>query len=329
MGRVHRPRHGSLQFWPRKKSKKPYAEIKAWVKTKNPSLLGFAGYKAGMTHIVAKDLRPNSLTKGEEVVWPVTVIECPALKIYSIRFYKKTSNGLTVASEILNPKLEKELSKKVNASKKKDFDSKVKEISSKVNDFYDLRVNVYTQPKRAGFGKKKPEIFEIGVGGSSVKDKLDFILGLLEKEISVNEVLKEGVKVDIHGVTRGKGFQGVIKRFGAQLRSHKSEKKRRGSIKGPEMPGKTLWTALMPGRMGYNLRTEYNKDILMIGNDPQKINPKGGFLHYGLVKNNFVLIKGSVPGHVKRLVTLTEPIRGSRGFGQNMQIQYISTESKQ
>ncbi len=329
MGRVHRPRHGSLQFWPRKKSKKPYAEIKAWVKTKNPSLLGFAGYKAGMTHIVAKDLRPNSLTKGEEIVWPVTVIECPALKIYSIRFYKKTSNGLTVASEVLNSKIDKELSKKVNASKKKDFDAKVKEISSKVNDFYDLRVNVYTQPKRAGFGKKKPEIFEIGVGGSSVKDKLDFILGLLEKEISVNEVLKEGVKVDIHGVTRGKGFQGVIKRFGAQLRSHKSEKKRRGSIKGPEMPGKTLWTALMPGRMGYNLRTEYNKDILMIGNDPQKINPKGGFLHYGLVKNNFVLIKGSVPGHVKRLVTLTEPIRGSRGFGQNMQIQYISTESKQ
>ncbi len=329
MGRVHRPRHGSLQFWPRKKSKKPYAEIKAWVKTKNPSLLGFAGYKAGMTHIAAKDLRPNSLTKGEEVVWPVTVIECPALKIYSIRFYKKTSNGLAVASEVLNSKIDKELSKKVNASKKKDFDSKVKEISSKINNFYDLRVNVYTQPKRAGFGKKKPEIFEIGVGGSSVKDKLDFVLGLLEKEISVNEVFKEGIKVDIHGVTRGKGFQGVIKRFGSQLRSHKSEKKRRGSIKGPEMPGKTLWTALMPGRMGYNLRTEYNKDILMIGNDPQKINPKGGFLHYGLVKNNFVLIKGSVPGHVKRLVTLTEPIRGSRGFGQNMQIQYISTESKQ
>ena len=329
MGRVHRPRHGSLQFWPRKRSKKGYAEIKAWVKSKNSSLLGFAGYKAGMTHVVARDSRPNSLTKGEDIVWPVTVIECPALKIYSIRLYKKTLNGLSVAADVLNPKLDREISRKVNVQKKTDFDLKIKEISSRLDGFSDLRVNVYTQPKKAGFGKKKPEIFEIGVGGSGVKEKLDFVLGLLDKDINVSDILKDGNKVDVHAVTKGRGFQGVVKRYGSQLSSHKSEKKRRGSIKGPERPGKTLWTVLMPGRTGYRLRTEYNKDILMIGNDPAKINPKGGFLHYGLVKNNFVLIKGSIPGHVKRLVTLTEPIRGSRGFGQNIQIQYISRESKQ
>lgn len=328
MANIKRPRHGSLQFWPRKKAKRPYAKIKSWVKTKNVNLLGFPGYKAGMTHVVLKDLRSNSQTKNESIVWPVTVIECPYIKILSLRFYKKTPYGLKVVYEIFNSKLDKELNRKLNISKKQDFDNKIKEISSKLEQFDDLRACVYTQPKKIDL-KKKPEVFELGIGGNYVKDKFNFVLNVLDKEIRVSDVIKTGNKIDVHGVTKGKGFRGAVKRFHVQLLSHKAEKKRRTNVFGPGVPAKVHWGMIMPGRMGFNLRTEYNKDVLLVSDKPESVNPNGGFLHYGLVKSDFVLIKGSVPGHVKRLVTMTEPIRGTRGLGQQVEIQNISKESKQ
>lgn len=329
MAKIKRPRHGSLQFWPRVKSKRPYAKVKSWVKSKNTNLLGFAGYKAGMTHVVVKDTRPNSITKGETIVWPVTVVECPSIKIFSLRFYKKTPYGLRVVSEVIINKQDKDLSRKLKLSAKQDFDTKLKEISGKLNQFDDLRINVYTQPRKTGIGKKKPEVFEMGVGGLTIKEKFDYILNLLNKEIKVGDVIKSGNKVDVHAVTRGKGFQGVIKKFSVKLMDHKAEKKRRTAIWGPSVPAKIIWGMNMPSRMGYNLRTEYNKDIVFVGDKPEKVNPKGGFMHYGIVKNDYVLIKGSVPGPVKRLITFTEPIRGTKGFGQNIEVQYVSQESKQ
>ncbi|MBI2148113.1 50S ribosomal protein L3 [Candidatus Woesearchaeota archaeon] len=328
MAKIRRPRHGSLQFWPRKKAKKPYAKVKSWVKSKNIGLLGFVGYKAGMTHVAVKDSRPSSLTKGDNIVWPVTVIECPTIKIFSLRFYKKTQYGLKVVFEIINGRLDKELSRKVKLSKK-DIEPKLKDVSSKLDQFDDLRVCVYTQPNKTGIGKKKPEIFELGVGGNNVKEKFDYVVGLLGKEVRVSDVLKQGNKIDIHAVTRGKGFQGVVKRFGVHLMGHKTEKKRRTNIYGPTIPSKILWGMIMPGRMGFNLRTEYNKDVVFVGDKPEKVNPKGGFLHYGLVKNDYVLIKGSVPGHVRRLITMTESIRGTKGFGHGVELQNVSLESKQ
>ena len=309
MANIRRPRHGSLQFWPRKRSKKPYAKIKSWAKSKTTSLLGFVGYKVGMTHVVLKDTRSNSQTKGENIVWPVTVIECPSIKILSLRFYKNTPYGLRVVSEVFNPRLDKDLSRKLRLPKKQNFDEKIKDLTSKLEKFDDLRVNIYTQPRKVEL-KKKPEVLELAVGGNSIKEKLDYALSILEKEIKVSEILKQGIKVDIHSVTKGKGFQGAVKRFGVQLLSHKAEKKRRTNVFGPGVPAKVHWGMIMPGRMGFNLRTEYNKDLLFISDKPEKVNPKGGFLHYGLVKNDYVLIKGSVPGHVKRLITFTEPIRG-------------------
>ena len=53
------PRRGSLQYWPRKRAKSPVARVKAWANVKDPILLGFAGYKAGMTHVMAVDNTKN------------------------------------------------------------------------------------------------------------------------------------------------------------------------------------------------------------------------------------------------------------------------------
>ena len=327
MANVRRPRKGSLQFWPKRKAKRQYAKIKSWSKDKNVSLLGFAGYKAGMTHVTVKDTRPGSHTKGDEVMWPVTVLECPPLKIYSIRFYKKDNYGLKLMTEVVNPKQDKYLGRKVDLVKKQK--STLTGIEPTIAEYADVRVNVYTQPYKSGLGKKTPELFELAIGGNDTKAKLDYAKTLLDKEIKVSDVLKSGIKVDVHSVTKGKGFQGVIKRSGAELKQHKAEKKRRGVVYGPLNPRKILWGVPACGRMGYNLRTEYNKDLILIDSNPTKVNPKGGFMHYGLVRSDYVLLKGSVPGLRNRLVTFTKNIRNTKPLGNQIELTYVSTESKQ
>jgi len=113
------------------------------------------------------------------------------------------------------------------------------------------------------------------------------------------------------------------------LKSHKSEKKRRspGNL-GAFTPRKVSWKVPQHGQHGFHKRTEYNKLLLSIGQDPEAVNQKGGFKGYGLVKNKYILIKGSVGGPSKRLIIFTESIRGKKSE-QPLDIKYISTESKQ
>ena len=314
MPKRHQPRSGSLQFWPRVRSKKIYSNIKNWFQNNDPKPLAFSGYKVGMTHI--QDTRPGK--KGVEIVTttPVTIIECPPLKPLSLRFYRNTPYGSQVITQIFSKNLNKELAKKIILPKK------TKEEIPKDYDF--LKLIVYTQPKLTGIGKKKPEIFEMPLGGD-----LEYAKSLLEKEIDLEEVFKVGQYTDTHSITIGKGFTGPVKRFGISLKSHKSEKKRRapGNL-GAFTPRKVSWKVPQHGQHGYHKRTEYNKLLLNIGTEPEKINQKGGFKGYGLVKNKYMLIKGSVGGPSKRLIIFTESIRGKKSE-QPLDIKYISTESKQ
>jgi len=140
--------------------------------------------------------------------------------------------------------------------------------------------------------------------------------------------------VDTIAVTKGKGFQGPVKRFGVRIQYGKAKRSSKarvvGSI-GPWSPSRTMWTVPMAGQMGYHKRTEYNKKILKIGEatEVDEINPEGGFVKYGLVKNNYVLLKGSVPGPSKRLVMLRKAVRPHGKHNDPAQISYISTKSKQ
>ncbi len=310
MAKKHHPRRGSLQYWPRKRAKRAYARIRSWPKLDSTKLLAFIGYKVGMTHLIARDNTATSLTKNQNISIPVTIIECPPIKPLSLRFYKQTDSGLKVISDVLAPKLDKELKRKINIKKKK------AEIPK---DYTDVRLVVYTQPKLTTIGKKKPEILEIAVSGPKEK-KLDFLKNLLEKEIKLQDVLKENQLLDIHTITKGKGFQGPRKRFGLALRQHKSEKSRRtaGNL-GPWTPKKVSFRVPQPGKMGYHQRTEYNKQAIKISNKPDEINPKGGWKHYGLVKNDYIIIKGSVAGPPKRTIIITEPIRPSNKI-KNLEI---------
>jgi len=300
------PRKGSMQFWHRKRAKRVRARVRTNLKSSDVKPLMFAGYKVGMTHLIAVDNRATSKTKGEKIAVPATIIECPAIKIFAVNFYKKTTHGLALSSTLVSTKLDKNVSRIVPMPKK----AKKKFADYKPEDYDDIRLVVYTQPRLTYIGKKKPEIFEIRLGGS-VADKFNFAKEHFEKEITLKEVLKAGQAVDCHSISKGKGFQGAVKRFGVAVRHHKSEKTKRGpGSLGPWIgQGHIMWRVAHAGKMGYHQRIEYNKYILKIGEKPEEVNPKGGFLNYGLVKNPYVILKGSVAGPRKRLIILSEAMR--------------------
>jgi len=269
--------------------------------------VGFAGYKVGMTHAMAVDNRKDSLTKGEEIAIPVTIIECPPVKVIGIRLYKKTDKGLQLGTEIFSAN-DKTLAKKLRLPKK-DSKARLEEIGKKVEGYADVRLQISTQPSITSIGKKKPEVFEVAIGGSDLKARLEYAQQQLGKEIRVVDALKEGEQVDLHAVTKGKGYQGPVKRFGVSLRQHKSEKGRRGPANLGPWTGNRSWTVAHAGQTGLHNRMLRNSWILKIADSSESINPKGGFQHYGLVKNAYVILRGSVQGSTKRLIRLTPASR--------------------
>ncbi len=302
-----------MQFWPRVRAKKETARIRSWINSNEIKPLGFAGYKVGMTHIIGLDPK----NKSQPTSLPVSIIECPPLKIIGFRFYK---NSLAL-SQILSAQ-DKFLSRRL-ILKKKTTEAK------NITDYDDIRLIVSTQPSLTRIGKKSPEIFELALGGKK-EDKLKFAQEKLGKEILVTDIFKEGNQVDIHAVTKGKGFQGPMKRFGISRRQHKSEKSIRnpGSLGAWEAQGKIMYRVAHAGKMGYHLRTEYNKQILKIGKNDELI-MKGGWLHYGFLKNPYIMLKGSISGSKKRLIRFNHSIRANYKLKEAMPISYISLESKQ
>ncbi len=318
MGKAHKPRSGSMQYWPRKRAKRHYARVRSWPMSKEAKLLGFAGYKVGMTHLAFIDNKKQTLTKGQEINCPVTIIECPPLKAASVRFYKKNNSCSKLVSEIFAEKLDKELERKINMPKAQkpktsEGSEKTKKKIEDIKDYDDITILVYTQPKLTGIGKKKPEMFEIGMGGDK-EAKLQYAKSILGKEISVKDIFKEGQQVDIHAVTKGKGFQGPVKRFGISIRASKSEKTKRGpgSLGGWKAQGHFMYRVAHAGQTGYHTRTHYNSWLLKISDKPEEINQKSGFKHYGVVKNQYILLKGSVDGSTKRLIRMVNSLYPNR-----------------
>jgi large subunit ribosomal protein L3 len=324
MGKRANPRHGSMQFWPRVRSSRSHAFVRTW-KDAGQGILGFAGYKVGMTHLMVTDNRATTKTKGLEIACPATIVECPPLKIAGIRFYKNSTYGPQPLTQILSEKLDKELAKTITIPKQ--HDKKIEDVK----EYDDLVLLAYTQPKLTGIGKKAPEIFEVGIGGKK-EEKLKYAQEKLGKEIHVDEVFKEGQQLDIHAITKGKGFQGAVRRFGISIRHHKSEKDIRnpGSLGGWSAQGHVMYRVAHAGRMGYAQRTEYNKQVLKIGKDVKDVQPQGGFFHYGTIRNPYLIIRGSLAGAKKRLLKFSHAIRPSAKISKDAPIiTYLSKDTKQ
>ncbi|MFT7615471.1 MAG: large subunit ribosomal protein L3 [Candidatus Woesearchaeota archaeon] len=324
MGKKRSPRHGSMQFWPRVRAKKETARVRSPNVGAEAKLCEFAGYKAGMTQVTFVDPRKTSLTKGQTVTQAVTIIECPPVQIIAVRFYKQEMDGLQCVGQVNATKVMTDVQKRLvlpKEAKEGSFDS-VKEYDS-------VRLVVATQPKLCGFAKKVADIFEAQLGGDK-DSQLSYAKEKLGTMVAATDVLSAGDVVDSHAVTTGRGYQGPVKRFGVNLRASKSEKTKRGpgSLGGWKAQGHVMYRIAYAGDMGYHLRTDYNKQVLLLGDDASKVNPVSGLTRYGVVKSSFILIKGSVSGTKKRLIRLTKANRVYRKSVRGAVVDQISVVSQ-
>jgi len=292
------PRKGSLQYWPRKRASKFLPSVNWDAIDSGKNLKGFICYKAGMASASVKDDSPDSMTKGKKIIIPVTILECPTMKIFSVRFYKDHK----VAKEIIGNNLDKELKKKVKLPK-------VKERSLEgVKEYDDVRIIVYAQSKKTGI-KKSPDLSEIGLTGTT-EEKINFIKENLGKEISVLDFFEKGQLVDLRGLTKGKGLSGPVKRFGITLKAKKSEKgqRRPGSL-GPWHPARVTFRVPQAGQLGMFTRIIYNNKIVDLGKAEDKFN---NLKNYGNVNNDYLIVAGSVQGSAKRQLLITAPLRETK-----------------
>ena len=280
--------------------------------TEKSSLLGFAGFKAGGIHILTVDDREKTPNFGKQLLNAATVIATPPIKIIGIRGYTRDLYGQHAIFDVYAKDLPKELSRKFDA---KSTDDGISKAESLLESASDVMAIVAISPNSIGLGQKVPFVFEVAVSGKDPRSQYDYVKSLLGREIKNTDVFQIGQNIDVFGITRGKGIEGPITRFGVKRKQHKSRKSVRavGTL-GPISPAVVMYTVARQGQRGFHQRTEYNKRILIISNtdkDAQNsINPPGGFKHFGLVKGDYIVVKGSVPGVPKRLVKMRQPIRG-------------------
>jgi len=329
MAKKHKPRSGSLAYYPKKRARSEKPRVKSFNrKNEEAKAMNFFAYKAGMTHILGTDQHQKSATFGQKVRFAVTLLECPPIKIVGYRAYIKSSKALKAISEEWTTELPKEISRKIAGLGKKKKDKKGKKeseektkareekksskkpgaelIAEKAEKISEVRLIGCLQPWLTGIGKKKPEIVEISIDGS-VEKQLGYAKGMLGKELGAADVFTAKDFLDASAVTKGKGFQGVVKRAGVTIQGRKAKKRRIVGSIGPWHPADVMFTVARAGQLGYQHRTEQNKKLLKIGSD--NVNSKSGFKKYGLIKNDYLMIEGSVPGPAKRCIALRKGLR--------------------
>ncbi len=328
----HGPKRGSLAYLPRGQASRPIGRIRFWPEVdEGPVLLGFAGYKAGMTYAFLVEDRQRSPSFGKEVIYPVTILDTPPMLICAVRAYARDLNGLKTFTEAWASSLPKDFERIKGIPIEAKPDENLKKMEENLEKIVEFRVTAATQPRLAEVPKKRPDVMEIGIGGGTVKERFEYVKDLLGKTVTFEEVFKEGQFVDAISVSKGKGWQGPVKRWGVRILQNKSNKTKRGvGTLGAWGPARVLYTVPRAGQMGYHQRTEFNKRVLRIGKVGKEVTPEGGFLRYGILRNTYVMLKGSIPGTAKRLIRLRYSARVPKGIsGSPPQITYVSLESPQ
>lgn len=294
-----------------------------------PTLSGFAGFKAGSIHVITIDDRERTPNFGKPRFNASTIIATPPVLICGLRAYSKSREGLRALGEAYAKNLPKELQRKMVITKPPE--ENLAKIENRFNDISRLSALVGVFPRKAHLEQKKPFLFEIRVMGGDIKSQLDYLKGLLGKDVSVSDVLKPGGYVDISSITKGKGYEGPVTRFGIKRKHHKSRKSVRAVASiGPWHPAAVTYTVARAGQKGFSQRTEYNKRILLVSNAATSpITPKGGFHKFGIVDGDYIILKGSTPGPVKRLVRIRGPLRPPSAKPQLPKIVSVSVTSTQ
>jgi large subunit ribosomal protein L3 len=288
-----------------------------------------------MTHVIMVDDHKSSPTEGKEIMVPVTVIEVPMMKVAAIRAYSRDTYGKHAFTELWADQLDAVLGRRITLPKDYNKEAALKKFTDALSAglVAEIHAVTYTQPASlSGVPKKVPDLMEIKIGGADLKKMFEFAQGILGKEVALSNVIQAGAYADITAITTGKGTNGAVKRWGISLRKRKHSvggKERHLGTLGPWNPHHVRWQVPQIGQLGFQQRTEFNKRILKISEDASEITPAGGFLHYGVLKNPYILVKGSIPGPVKRLIRIRPAIRQGEHVVRMPAIQFVSTQSKQ
>ncbi|CZT41500.1 60S ribosomal protein L3 [Rhynchosporium secalis] len=334
------PRHGSLAFLPRKRAARHRGKVKSFPKDdpKKPvHLTATMGYKAGMTTIVRDLDRPGAKSHKKEVVEAVTVIETPPVIVVGLVGYIETPRGLRSLTTVWAEHLSDEHSESSGSSITRELE-RIKKYCTVV------RVLAHTQIRKTPLKQKKAHLMEIQINGGSIADKVEFGNGLFEKPVEISSLFEQDEMIDVIAVTKGHGFSGVTSRWGTKKLPRKTHKGlRKVACIGAWHPSHVQWTVARAGQDGYHHRTSTNHKVYRIGKgddegnaatefdvSKKQITPMGGFVRYGEIKNDFIIVKGSVPGVKKRVMTLRKSmfVHTSRKALEKVDLKWIDTSSK-
>jgi len=358
------PRSGSLGFLPKKRTKRHAGRVRSFPRddtTVEPHLTAFRGYKAGMTHVVRGVDRPGALMHKREVVDAVSIVETPPMIVVGVVGYVETPSGLRTLSTVFAEHLSEEYKRRCYknwykakkkaytkyAAKYKDGAKDIEHELDRIGKFCSIvRVIAHTQVKKLNLRVKKAHIMEIQVnGGADSKAKVDFAKNLFEKEVPIDSVFSKDEQLDVLGVTKGKGYEGVTTRWGVTRLPRKTHRGlRKVACIGSWHPARVSTTVARAGQNGYFHRTELNKKVYRIGKAGDKascqtkadlteksITPMGGFVHYGEITNDWVMLKGAIVGVKKRPVILRKSLmkHTKRRHLEEIDLRFIDTSSKQ
>jgi len=366
--KFEKPRSGNLGFLPRKRTKHHAGKIKSFPKddkSKKPHFTAFMSYKAGMTHIVRDVDRPGSKLHKKEVAEAVSVVEAPPMRVVGFVGYVETPRGLRALTSVwaghISQECKRRFYKSWYKSKQKAFtkyqkrwEEASKESQTPMQTEIDrakkycqvIRAICHTQISKVKIGQKKAHIKEIQINGGSTSDKVDFVTGLFEQEVKVADVFSQDEMIDVIGVSKGKGFEGVVTRWGVTRLARKSHRGlRKVACIGSWHPARVQFQVPRSGQLGYGHRTEINKKIYRIGKNAKEdpasamtendltekgITPMGGFSHFGEVNEDWVMIKGGIVGTRKRIITLRKSLlpQVSRRANEKIELKFIDTASK-
>ncbi|GAB9474832.1 hypothetical protein Gpo141_00011949 [Globisporangium polare] len=356
------PRHGHIGFLPKKRTKHHRGRVRKFPRddaSKAPHLTAFMGYKAGMTHIVREVDRPGSKVHKKEVVEAVTIVETPPMVVVGVVGYVETPRGLrsltTVWAEHLSEEVKRRFYKNWYHAKRKAFTKYAKKYQTNPADIENeinrikkycqvVRVLAHTQIRKVNLRQKKAHLLEVQVNGGSVADKVDFAKSLFEKQVPVAAVFAKDEMIDICGVTKGHGYEGVITRWGVSRLPRKSHRGlRKVACIGAWHPSRVRFTVARAGQHGYHHRTEVNKKIYRVGAagdnkscmteqdlTEKSITPLGGFPHYGVINEDWLMLKGAIVGVKKRAITLRKSllVHSKRSALEEIKLKFIDTSSK-
>jgi large subunit ribosomal protein L3 len=326
-----------MGYSPRKRVEREVPHISSWPEDDgSPAVQGFAGYKAGMTHVVMINDEANSPREGMEESVPVTVVETPPLRAVALRAYEQTPYGMKPLTEVWAGQFHEDLSRTLDLPAEDTFEDDAEALTAAVEDgeVDDLRVITHTVPSEVeNVPKKKPDVMETRVGGGSLVERAEHALELVGDggEHTMSDVFRAGEYLDVAGVTKGKGTQGPVKRWGVQKRKGKHARqgwRRRIGNLGPWNPSRVRSTVPQLGQTGYHHRTELNKRLVAVG-DGDDASVEGGFVNYGEVDGHYALVKGSLPGPNKRLLRFRPAIRPNKQPRLDPEVRYVSQASNQ